>query len=438
LARPTDRHLSENTIRNRVFDVDENFIYTSGTGTTQDANSSETALGGGAVFTGVKFDATNLGIVFVSVFSDVASATDGLSIQQSKDGTNWDWTDEYTVPANSGKTYSIQPALQWIRVLYTNGAGAQTSFRLSTVGKSTMALDSSHRIQDAIVDEDDARLRKSVLTARQDSNVFVNISATDSGNLRIGNAEDGLAIAKGDVTNTNFIHKFGSAPDFDVADGFVTVWDGAEDDTTWELMNYVYSATANIDRISSSDNGDTEDIEIQGLDTNYDLVTQTITLTGQTPASLTTSLIRVFRLKNVGSTNLVGHVFCFVNVATTGGVPNTVANIRAVVQPDNNQTEMAVYTIPAGYTGYMRDWYASTAGAKRDSTHTIKMLARPFGQVFQLKHKSNIDVTGTSYIQHKYTEPEVFTEKTDIEMQMDTDQDIAGVAAGFDIVLVAN
>ena len=31
-----------------------------------------------------------------------------------------------------------------------------------------------------------------------------------------------------------------------------------------------------------------------------------------------------------------------------------------------------------------------------------------------------------------------FTEKTDIEIRMDTDQDIAGVSAGFDIVLVDN
>jgi len=32
----------------------------------------------------------------------------------------------------------------------------------------------------------------------------------------------------------------------------------------------------------------------------------------------------------------------------------------------------------------------------------------------------------------------VFSEKTDIEMQMDTNQNEAGVAAGFDIVLVDN
>jgi len=417
-------------------------------------NSSATPLTGGATFPGVAVNVLEFAVLQVNVYSDVVSATDGLSVQFSSDGTNWDHTDDYTIPATSGKVFSFQPAAQWMKVsgkvfsfqpaaqwmkvVYTNGAGAQSVFRLQTIGTHTNIKPSSHRISDPIIDDDDATLTTAVLKAKIDGDGYGNIEATESGNLKVANVEDGLAIAKGDVTGTTFIHKFGAAPDFDTGDGFVTVWDGAEDGEAWQLMNYIYSTTAAIDSVSSTDNGDTQEVEIQGLGDNYDLVVQTVTLTGQTRKALTTSLRRVFRIKNVNSVDFAGHVVAYENDTTTGGLPDDTDLLRAVVHAENNQTEMAVFTIPAGKTGYMRSWYASTAGAKRDSQHTIKVLARSFGGVFQLKHKANISVNGTSYIQHEYVEPQSFSEKTDIEIQMDTDQDAAGVAAGFDIVLIDN
>ena len=108
--------------------------------------------------------------------------------------------------------------------------------------------------------------------------------------LKTIDSGSGLSIAKGDVDGYSFIHKFGAVPDFDTADAEVTVWDGADDGGIDE-MDYTYSATAAIDSLSSSDNGDTQDISVQGLDSNYDLVTQTITLTGQTRKALDTDLI---------------------------------------------------------------------------------------------------------------------------------------------------
>jgi hypothetical protein len=145
-------------------------------------------------------------------------------------------------------------------------------------------------------------------------------------------------------------------------------------------------------------------------------------------------------MKNVNSTDNIGHVYCYENVALTAGVPNNSTLVRAVMQPGNNQTLMAVYTIPAGKTGYLRDWYASTAGANKSSNYVIELRARPFGGVFQLKHVTSIQDGGTSYIKHDYTEPEKFTEKVDIEMraQMLVNTTEAAVSAGFDIVLVDN
>jgi len=276
------------------------------------------------------------------------------------------------------------------------------------------------------------------LSATKDDDTVVAIGATDSGNLRVTDAESGLAIAKNDVTGHTFIHKFGRAPDFDSGDGAVTIWDGANDALTNE-MQYNYSATAIIDSLVSSDSGDTQAIEVQGLDSNYALTTQTITITGQTRKALDTNLIRVIRLVNVGSTDIAGNVYCYEDTALTAGVPIDTTKIRAVIIDGSNQTEMAIYTVPAGKTGYLRQWFASSSGAKKTTNYLTKLKARPFGQVFQLKHSSSI-ADAAPYI-HSYIEPEAFAEKTDIEMTAsitDTGITEAAVSAGFDIVLVDN
>lgn len=569
-------------------------------GKVDSGNSTTTPLGISGNFPGAWVNILDYGIIFVNVYSDKASATNGLVIQQSSDGVNVDHTDEYTVPAATGKNYAINPHAKYARVVYTNGLTAQTEFRLQTILKGN-SKPTSHKVNNDITGEDDSELvsaaikisggdpsvlkpasvqyplptdgdsiyvkdidvdnsdnggftgsvtdyfdslitvntdssatnpkiiticfRRSLqffsiglgcdditknfsnvkvsilgsagavrhvvdestnstkynsrvysitsnavtvggnklkiefytadavslsniivfksvnvnskLQAVQPAGTAITIGATDSGNLKVTDAENGLAIAKGDVEGTTFIHKFGNAPDFDIADGFVTVWDGADDGGINE-MQYNYSTSADIDSISSSNNGDTQDIEILGLDTNYELVTQTITLTGQTRKAIDTNLIRVFRLKNVSSTDLAGTVYCYVNTALAAGVPIDTTKIRALVVIGNNQTLMTVYTIPAGTTGYMRDWFAAISGAKKDSVHVVKIFARPFGQVFQLKHQASIIAAGTSTVQHRYEEPEVFTEKTDIEIKVNSDADQAEVSAGFDLVIIDN
>jgi len=248
-----------------------------------------------------------------------------------------------------------------------------------------------------------------------------------------------MEIAKGNVAGHSTVHKFGNAPDFDIGDGVVDIWDGANDAAAWQQMDYTFSATADIDRISSTSGSDTFDVEIQGLDASYDLVLQTITLTGQTPAELTTDLIRVFRMKNVGAADNVGSIFCFVNVATTGGIPNTPANIRAVMGVGNNQTLMAIYTVPNGKTAYLRSFFAATSGASKATSYVTDLWARPFGQVFQLKHRTALDDTGTSHYMHSYVEPPSYPAKTDLRMTAAIQSGTvtgASVSAGFDLVLV--
>jgi len=254
------------------------------------------------------------------------------------------------------------------------------------------------------------------------------------------NPANGLAIAKGEISGTSFIHKFGVTPDFDTGDNKVTVWDGANDGGI-DAMTYTYSTTADIDSVVSTNSTDTQVIEIQGLDADGLMKNQDVTLAGSGYVGLGSSLIRVFRLKNEGTTDFTGDVSVYVSGPTTAGVPDTTSDIRAQVQNSNNQTLMAVYTIPADKTGYMRNWFGAIGGANKSSNYIMDLVARPSGGVFQLKHRSAIADDGTSHIQHQYIEPEKFNAFTDIEMRSQVTTagvTAATIGAGFDIVLVDN
>jgi len=140
-----------------------NPIITQGVGgaqTTNSANSTTSVLGNGGVFTGTSVDVSGYATINVSVFTDQASATNGLSMQQSSDGTNWDVTDTYTVAAQAaggGKTYAVQVSAKYFRVVYTNGATPQTAFRLQTLLKIGMDPANSVRPQDAYSNENDVQ-----------------------------------------------------------------------------------------------------------------------------------------------------------------------------------------------------------------------------------------------------------------------------------------
>lgn len=138
-------------------------------------NSTSTPLGAAGSFVGEWFDVTDFGIIYVNVYSDVASQVDGLVIQLSSDGINADHDDVYTVPAGIGKNYAVNPYAKYFRVLYFNGITPQTEFRLQSKINCN-GLASSHRVKDDITTEDDARLVKSILAIKaNDQNQYKNI-----------------------------------------------------------------------------------------------------------------------------------------------------------------------------------------------------------------------------------------------------------------------
>lgn len=122
------------------------------------ANSTTSPVTSTLSFTGTGEEWKDFGSIVINVFTDAVSATDGLSIQQSSDNSNWDIRDAYTVPsmaAGGGKTFQVQPAARYGRIVYTQGAQNSGAFRLQTVYHPQMVKPSSQRPQDGYSNETD-------------------------------------------------------------------------------------------------------------------------------------------------------------------------------------------------------------------------------------------------------------------------------------------
>jgi len=221
-----------------------------------------------------------------------------------------------------------------------------------------------------------------------------------------------LQVARGQIGYHESIYKFGNNPE--VADSVETVW------AQGGLYSYLSAAT--VLKVSSSSTDDTSagtgarTVQLFGLDGDYNEISEVVTLNGQTAVNTTQSYLRINRMivRSAGSGGAnAGIIYAGTGTVTTG-VP---ANIYATVNGDGtNQTLMAIWTVPAGYTGYLMQYDVSN-GTTSNTPAVCKLLlvARPYGEVFQSKDVKSL--TTGMHIENSLVVPIQFSEKTDIEVR---------------------
>lgn len=203
---------------------------------------------------------------------------------------------------------------------------------------------------------------QSTLQGLSPTGEVVSVLATGEGRLDVSTGE-GLAISQGLVPGKTSIHKYGTLPQIaDSGDGFLPIWDDPAGTKT-----YIFPTSNTIDSLSSSDTGDTMDVEVEGV---YELtpggdrvkIIQQLTLTGQTVVNLPQPLLGSFRMKVLGMTTPAGTIYCFESSTaggTTAGVPNTATSIKAAVVNGNNQTKMAIFWVRDDADAYLNVWDVS-------------------------------------------------------------------------------
>lgn len=177
-------------------------ISTQQLGAADAGNSSTTPLAGGAVFTGAAIDIKDYSAIHVAAISDVASATNGLSMQFSPDGTNWDHVHAYDVAASTGVSYAQATELRYFRIVYTNGAAAQTYFRLTTVLKRGTVSPSRYTVSQPVTGTLFADVTKSIIHGETTSGggSYVAVKVSPSGALTVDSTVTSSVLPNGAAT----------------------------------------------------------------------------------------------------------------------------------------------------------------------------------------------------------------------------------------------
>ena len=254
---------------------------------------------------------------------------------------------------------------------------------------------------------------------------------------RIGTSEPfELQVARGQIAYHKPLFKFGNN---------ATV--GYTVETIWaEGGLYSYLTAATVLKVSSSSTDDTSagtgarTVQLYGLDADYNEINELVTLNGQTAVNTTQSFLRINRMvvRSAGSGGAnAGVIYAGTGTVTTGVPANVYASVNGVTGA--NQSLMALWTVPAGYTAYMLQYDVSN-GTTSNTPAVCKLVlaVRPHGEVFQSKDVKSL--TTGMHVEETFAFPLKIEEKSDIEVRaISSSASVTfDISSAFEIVYIKN
>lgn len=229
-----------------------------------------------------------------------------------------------------------------------------------------------------------------------------------------------LLVSRGLVLKTSSVHIFGAVPSMSTSTTG-TIWD--KNDTIYPWSTWDTAGVINIDAASASDVN--KQVTVYGLDDNFLPINETITLASQTNNVSTKSFRRIYSAHLVdGGTSNIG------DITIQRGSTDV-----AIIRTGKSQTQMTVYTVPAGKTGYL---YKGTCTAQAGADATGDMYVRYYGQdTFRVGHSFEVSGTGGQYT-YEFSFPMVIPEKSDIDVRVITRSNNGRYTAAYDLLLIDN
>lgn len=240
-----------------------------------------------------------------------------------------------------------------------------------------------------------------------------------------------LSVSQGEVSGSTTLYKFGYNPDITNAGGEETIWTPGGDITYRDDAVTVEVLSGSGSDISTGTGART--IKVIGVDGDYNQVEEDITMDGTDVVTGQQTFLRVFR-----------------SFVTTAGTSETNTGTITIRSSDDNvtmaeiplngggegQTQMAVYTVPAGKTLYVNQLtFTASVSGTGNKYATIKLISRD--SATKVKRVRFVNVMNANRDTANFKYPLVYPEKTDLECRASSNDD-ALISASFEGTLIDN
>lgn len=223
-----------------------------------------------------------------------------------------------------------------------------------------------------------------------------------------------LQVARGQIPYHSVVSIYGYQSS--VGTSFIPTWENS--------ASYSFPSSAVVMTISSA-SGATDagvQVKINGLDSGYNILSETVTLNASGTVNTTNSYFRINSMF-VTSGSPAGNI-------TAKNSGTTYAQINAGI----NRTQMSIYTVPTGYTFYLNraQGFTSTVyTASQYATYRSQTTLNSVTSVFAQR-----PFVGNFIIDRSY--PNMYAATTDIQWQVAMNTGTAAVGLAFEGVLIAN
>jgi len=243
-----------------------------------------------------------------------------------------------------------------------------------------------------------------------------------SGNVStIGGSAQGklwtMQIAQGLIAGHTVEQVTGYNPSTSAGDA---VWSGG---TAYPWSSFTTAQTLYLKSSTNNATDRSMPFLIDGLDSSYNNQTEVVTLNASDSRTAVASTKQFLRIHNISCNNTETNVGDIIATVTSG-----TGTVVSKISAGRGSARAGIYTIPAGYTGYLFKGDASSTAAT-----VVNFMARYFGKAFMVVHVAIVD--NSTYI-YDFPFPMPLPEKTDMYCTIEAGS--GKTAVNYEILLVAN